>query len=215
MAKTLYSLMLSEDVIRAVDTLAGRSGMNRSAFVNQILADYVSVSTPEGRIRDIFRTMEALIASSQELIPQTVPNSATMAMKSILSYKYRPTIRYEVDLRSGEEKTLGTFSVIFRTQSAALLGEMDTFFRLWAKIEYALLSERIHGPLQYQLHPGKFIRPLLSGGKKYTAEQTAQGISDYVKLFDSQLRGFLSGAYGKAEMENAYAMYLQQNQFLV
>ena len=46
MKKNLYSLTLSDDVVREVDALAHRMGTNRSALVNQILAEYVSVPTP-------------------------------------------------------------------------------------------------------------------------------------------------------------------------
>ena len=50
MKKTLYSLMLNEEVVREIDALAHQLGTNRSALINQILADYTSVLTPERRI---------------------------------------------------------------------------------------------------------------------------------------------------------------------
>lgn len=53
--ENLYSLTLSDDVVREVDALAHRMGTNRSALVNQILAEYVSVPTPERRWNDISR----------------------------------------------------------------------------------------------------------------------------------------------------------------
>ena len=54
MKKNLYSLTLSDEVVREVDALAHRMGTNRSALVNRILAEYVSVPTPERRWNDIF-----------------------------------------------------------------------------------------------------------------------------------------------------------------
>lgn len=54
MKKNLYSLTLSDEVVREVDALAHRLGTNRSALVNRILSEYVSVPTPERRINDIF-----------------------------------------------------------------------------------------------------------------------------------------------------------------
>ena len=39
--------MLSDDVVRAVDAAAHAMGTNRSNLINQILADYVSITTPE------------------------------------------------------------------------------------------------------------------------------------------------------------------------
>ena len=58
MKKTLYSLMLNEEVVREIDRMAHRMGTNRSALINQILADYTSVMTPERRIESIFHEIE-------------------------------------------------------------------------------------------------------------------------------------------------------------
>ena len=64
MKKTLYSLMLDDEVIREVDMLAHSAGTNRSNLINQILAEYVSITTPERRINDIFSAIESLRANS-------------------------------------------------------------------------------------------------------------------------------------------------------
>ena len=52
MKKTLYSLVLNDEVVREVDALAHRMGTNRSNLINQILAEYVNYTTPSsGSIR--------------------------------------------------------------------------------------------------------------------------------------------------------------------
>ena len=58
MKKTLYSLMLNEEVVREVDALAHRMGTNRSSLINRILAEYVGYTTPEQRINDVFAAIE-------------------------------------------------------------------------------------------------------------------------------------------------------------
>ena len=57
--KSLYSLMLMDDVVREIDRLALQQNTNRSNFINQILAEYVSLMTPEKRIGNIFKNIEA------------------------------------------------------------------------------------------------------------------------------------------------------------
>ena len=52
-----------------------------------------------------------------------------MSLKSSLAYKYRPTVKYEVDLGGGED-TLGTLNVVFRTQSAELIAALGSAFGL-------------------------------------------------------------------------------------
>ena len=124
MDKSLYSLVLMDQVVAEIDKLAARAGTNRSNLINQILADYVSVSTPEKQIDSIFRSMEQLLSQTSELIPFVTPNQLSMSMKSSLQYKYRPTIRYSVQLYRVPEEAIGELTVNFRTQSQSLLTAM-------------------------------------------------------------------------------------------
>ena len=64
--------------------LAHRQGTNRSNLVNQILAEYASVMTPERRINDIFSIIEQMLKPDREIVP-FVPNQQTMSFKSALS----------------------------------------------------------------------------------------------------------------------------------
>ena len=50
MNKSMYSLILMDDVVREIDKIALRMNTNRSNLVNQILAEYASMMTPEKRI---------------------------------------------------------------------------------------------------------------------------------------------------------------------
>ncbi len=88
MKKTLYSLMLDEEVVREIDRMAHRMGTNRSALINQILADYTSVVTPERRIENIFHEIEQLVAPARDLVPFFAPHTTSMSLKSSLEYKY-------------------------------------------------------------------------------------------------------------------------------
>ena len=62
MKKNVYSLVLSENVIAAVDRLAYERHTNRSNLINQILAEYVSYETPEMRMQNVFDRMQTLLA---------------------------------------------------------------------------------------------------------------------------------------------------------
>lgn len=213
MKKNLYSLTLSDDVVREVDALAHRMGTNRSALVNQILAEYVSVPTPERRWNDIFEAIEELMTPTRELVPFFAPGSSTMSLKSSLSYKYRPTVKYEVALYGDKQEGLGELAVIFRTQSAALLQSMTQFFRLWKQIEDAHLSGVAP---EYALYDGKFVRTLsLPPDHDYTSEEIARAISDYVQLFDRLMKAYLAGKYTPPEIEALYCAEQQRAQILI
>lgn len=204
MKKTLYSLMLNDDVVREVDALAHRMGTNRSNLINQILAEYVDYTTPERRINDIFSAIEQLMQPSRELVPLFVPNSFSMSLKSSLEYKYRPTVKYEVELYRGAAEDIGRLSVIFRTQSAALLNAMTAFFRLWKEIEDAQLLPLTGVRRDYALGDGKFVRSLAAPDRSCTADELASAISDYITLFDRLMKAYLTGRLDAHEVEGAY-----------
>ena len=208
MKKTLYSLMLSDEVVREVDALAHRMGTNRSSLINQILAEYVGYTTPERRISDVLSAVEQLLAPSRELVPFFAPNSLSMSLKSSLEYKYRPTIKYEVELYRGAGESIGELSVLFRTQSAALIGAMTEFFRLWKRIEDAHLRPATGAHIDYALYDGKFLRSIAVPERDCTAEELAGAISGYIELFDRLMKGYLSGRLDAHEVEAAYYSYL-------
>ena len=208
MKKTLFSLMLDEDVIRAVDQLAHRRGCSRSALVNQLLAEQLDLMTPERRIREILQALEALFQPDSELVPQLAPNALGMSMKSALDFKYRPTVRYEVSLFRGEEASIGELSVVYRTQSAELLRALERCFRFWQALEETYMAPRLGHPIHYTLSEGRFTRRLNRPGRDCGAEELAEALSDYVHLFDRLLKGSLSGRLSPAELEAAYAAFV-------
>ena len=213
MKKTLYSLMLSDEVVREIDVLAHRHGTNRSNFINQILAEYVSVTTPERRVNDIFSALEQLMSTSRDIVPFFSPNQMMMSLKSSLEYKYRPTVKYEVQLfRSGED-SLGELSVIFRTQSQTLIRDMTAFFRLWKQIEdLNLPRENGSTGINYALYEGKFVRSISPArNRDYSSRDIAEALNAYITVFDGCMKGFLNGTLSPAEIENRYIEYLKSD----
>lgn len=209
MRKSMYSLMLMDDVVREVDALARAQNTNRSNLINQILAEYVSLVTPEKRINSIFNYIDGLLGGNvfNSFIE---PHERTMSVKSSLDYKYRPTIKYEVELYRTTEKTIGELKIIFRTQSNELLYRLSDFFNLWTNMERVYLN---NADIEYSFENGKFTRSFsVPYGKFYTNEETAQAISDYIKMFDDIIKGYLTGRYSTVtDIENRYLSYLNNS----
>ena len=208
MKKTLYSLMLNDEVVREVDALAHRLGTNRSNLINEILAEYVNYTTPERRINDILSTIQELMQPSGDLIPFFAPHSYSLSLKSSLEYKYRPTIKYEVELYKGSGDTIGALSVLFRTQSPALIDAMTDFFRLWKSIEDAHLAPRLSAKVDYALYDGKFVRTITVPDKNCSSDELATSLAEYIRLFDKMMKGWLTGRYDAHAIEAAYYSYL-------
>ena len=196
--------MLNEEVVREVDRMAHQMGTNRSALINQILAEYVNYTTPERRINDILSTIEQLMTPNRDLVPFFAPNTFSMSLKSSLEYKYRPTVKYEVELYRGQEDAIGELSVVFRTQSTALISAMTEFFRLWKNIEDAHLATLVGNKPQFALYDGRFTRSISVPDRNCTSEELASAISEYIKLFDKLMKNYLSGRLSPHEIEAAY-----------
>lgn len=208
MKKTLYSLVLNDEVVREVDALAHRMGTNRSNLINQVLAEYVNYTTPEQRINQVLSTIEELMAPSRDLVPFFSPNSYTMSLKSSLEYKYRPTVKYEVELYRGAGDSIGELTVLFRTQSMALIQSMTEFFRLWKQVEDAHLRPLTGQSIDYALYEGKFLRSIAAPNKDCTTQELATALSNYITLFDKLLKGYLADRYSPHDIEGAYCSYL-------
>ena len=214
MAKTLYSLMLSEDVVREVDRMAHRMGATRSGLINSILAEYVGFKTPEQRINEILAEVERMLLPADDLVPFLAPNAMSLSLKSSLEYKYRPTVKYEVSLFGGGSDPIGEINVVFRTQSASLLEAMAAFFRSWKQLEDGILpAAGIH--VDYALYDGRFTRSIAAPGRETDAETLAAAISAYLQLFDRCMKNYVTGRYGRREIELEYARYLKENRIMI
>lgn len=210
MAKSLYSVVLMDEVVREIDRLALMQNTNRSNLINHILAQYVSYTTPEMRIEGIFRTIEDFITSNKlDMVPYVAPHQSTMSLKSSLEYRYRPTIKYDVELYSNpDEMGIGRISVNFRTQSQALINKMNEFFKVWSKMESVLRRE---DSIRYELYEGRFVRSIcLSTRRNYTADQVADGISNYIRLFDTCMKNYLTGKFTEADLFQRLKSYTER-----
>ena len=201
----MYSLILAEDVINAIDKLAEEENTNRSNLINEILAEYVSVTTPEKRINDIFHGIEDLFKqlTGQQVYYQQHDN--TLSIKSALEYRYRPTIRYEVELYRAQGGTVGELKVNFRTQSPQLLNRLTEFFALWTRLEELYVARYFEGAeINYTLDETRWTRTLkVPRNTLYGQVELSRAITDYVRTFDRLMKKRLSGA-AATEIENDY-----------
>lgn len=241
MKKNVYSLVLSEDVIAAVDRLAYQHSTNRSNMINQILAEYVSYVTPEKRMQQILKQVEALL-NGQDTFQVMLGNSSDsmLSLRSALSYKYNPTVRYSVELyRNGsasglatpagmaDNPAVGVLKVSLRTQNANLILTMQRFYELWIRLEQHYLgagSASSAGGRSYTVEGGRMTRELRparapsagSAGATITEQTLGQAIARYVQTLDQCMKVYFYNLENPGgairEMENRYATYLQSGE---
>ena len=96
MGKSVYSIVLDDKVVEAVDELAYRAGTNRSGLINSILAEHIGCVTPEMRMREIFSLVERSL--EPRFLPSPQPSGSVLLVRTALRYKYKPTLKYSVEL---------------------------------------------------------------------------------------------------------------------
>jgi hypothetical protein len=140
----------------------------------------------------------------------------TMSMKSSLQYRYRPTVKYSVELYRDRREALGELSVVFRTQSESLLSAMSEFFHLWKQIEDELIAPYLSRPVEYALYSGRFTRSIaVADNRSYSTSDIASAISAYVRLFDRLMKGYLGGSMPAAQVREEYVQYLQAGHMIL
>ena len=209
MGKNVYSLVLSSDVINAVDRMAYRLNTSRSNLINQILAEYVSCPTPEMRAREVLRRAEGLLTALNEPFQLLLqPTDTLLSLRSALTYKYNPTIRYALELYGDSENSLGELRAALRTQNETLIRDTNRFYSVWMSLE-----QRHDGIADSSKEAGRFRRKLrkTSSEKPLGADEIAQMISDYVRAFDGAMKTFFANlddlAAAEQEVSDIYLLY--------
>ena len=192
MKKSVYSLVLMDDVVEAIDEMAYRLGTSRSSLINQILAEKVSYITPEQRMRNIFECIRNMMDS--HFLIQGQSSDAMLSIRSPLRFKYKPTIRYRVELlREKKADKFGCLSVSFRTQSAQLMQALDSFFRIWSVIENKYSGNKFSGGVEYSFSDGKFIRSLkLIDGFDYDSDRLGEAVGSLISLVDTGIKTYFA-----------------------
>ena len=141
MKKNVYSLVLSEDVVHEIDKLAYQRGTNRSNMVNQILAEYASLITPEKRMSHLLAEVRRHFESAAGFQLPEAASAGMMNLRTALRYKYNPTVRYSLEL-SRDNQSIGTLRVSLRTQNTQLIMAMVNFYGLWDTVETVFLGRQ-------------------------------------------------------------------------
>ncbi len=181
MKRSLYSLILSDDVVSRVDEVAGRSGTNRSHLIDEILADYVELVTPAKRTRRIFEQTEKLL---DDLNVTYAEHDNSLVVKSELDYRYHPTLRYDIEV--GDKSA--SLAISYRTRSIEFDSLMMRFFELWTDAEKELMPNE---KAEYSAVSGRWSKT--EPFPEHALSDPGKRVSGYLKTLDDTLKKFVSG----------------------
>lgn len=216
MKKSVYSLVLMDDVIEEIDKLAYSVGMSRSQFINEILAEKVAMRTPQQRMQQLFEELSTYLAPHERFQIQNQSAEHMYSIKSALRYKYNPTIRYSFYINQSQGQLVGQLRIVSRTQSPVLSGYLKTFFNFWSALENRKY------PVSWSQEEGvKWLRTLKLEGfnTPQNSPYLASYLSDYIKMLDEGLRIFFTQVERQLEnpeeLVSHYEAYCKAHKILI
>ena len=219
MKKSVYSLVLMDDVVEAIDRLAYERNTNRSNLINQILAENVNFVTPEMRMRDIFTELENILSESCYQILDRSSDSM-FALRSPIRYKYRPMINYTIELFREPKDIVGRLKVSFRTSSRNFTDAVENFFTRWIRMENDCLSEVHPEGVPSDFENAKYIRGFLkvSGKNELSENDIAAAIGEYIKVLDKCIKFYFEHLEDEELIEKmihtSYKEYLESGVYV-
>lgn len=183
MKKSVYSLVLMDKVINAVDEQAYRLNTSRSNLINQILAEHLCCTTPEMRMREIFNSVTKSISNNFQV--QHQGSAYLITFRTALSYKYRPAVNYKIELQREPDSFIGQLRVHIRTQNICLIELFNDFFIHRAELEKRCLSEMGCNTYAYGITSGCFTRKFINGTSE---NDIGTAISQYINHLNKSMQ---------------------------
>lgn len=221
MRKNLYSLILFDEVIEAVDRLAYSKNTNRSALINDILAQHVGMLTPEQRTNRIIESMITKVNQEATLQMRIQNQNGNLQFGTFLKYKYKPSIKYTFEFFSRDHKRYAILKVVSRTQSPELCSYLSNFFQLLAQVDRKRFGE-LHALEVSNCIPdecnNRFSREFLSGISMdgIDEEDVAEYLTCYLRMLDEALRFYIANINELSDMmvhiDNIYMKHLGELQ---
>ncbi len=190
MAKSIYSLVLSDDVVDAIDALAASSGVSRSAMCDRILAERVERVTPEMRLKEIIDAVRRSV--DKEFFYTEPPTNSSLSCRSTLKYRYKPTVRYSFEIYSEGAKRAGRLKVAFRTTSEKLIDDLTGFFRCWAALEQRYIARSLSEDIICTVEDGRFTRTLNMPPDDVSDDDMGAAVADYMAMFDGTMKCYFA-----------------------
>lgn len=193
MGKSVYSLVLMDEVVEEIDKLAYIKGTNRSNVINSILARYLSLSTPQEKVERIYKTLESCLKGNEAYKVDTTVSNGSFLIKSAMRYKYNPIIKYYVELYKNTGGQYGCIKVHIRTQNAGLISLMNDFYKMFAEIEYEFIDFGERPEINFHtVENGKLIRQFIIKSQfGFDEKLVGEAISLYVDNLDKSIKAYV------------------------
>ncbi|MDK2905800.1 MAG: hypothetical protein PWR12_1876 [Eubacteriaceae bacterium] len=205
MKKSVYSLMLFDEIVEKIDQMAYENNTNRSQLINDLLAERIGMVTPEQKIQQILEQLNQNF--NQTLSVSQINKNSSIQFGKSLKFKYRPKIRYSYEFLSNQEGKYAVLKISCRTKSEILNEHFESFFSLISDIENERRLDDDKWVENTTNH--KFVRAFQEeGGLSKDVESVAGNLTAYLKMIDEAMNVYFSEIdEGKDLSEQMNAIY--------
>lgn len=205
MKKSIYSLVLLDDVVEAVDQLAYRKNTNRSQLINDILAEYLGLLTPRQKVIRIMDRISQMV-EKERIQVKSKNDYGSLQFGTFIKYKYKPSIRYSFEFNTHDDG--GRYAVLkiqSRSKSEELNKHFERFFNGICYIDQKRFPEIYQREIINSTHSNsnnRFSREFLRGIalESMDDEAVAEYLSCYLLMMDHAINYY----FGHFEQENVF-----------
>lgn len=201
MTKSIYSLLLSDEIVQKLDESAKENGLSRSAMADYVLSCYLGCVNDDADKRNVWAQTERILSSVSHM--KFVNNAQTDMAQIVtdLPFKYNPKVVYRLQL-SQREGVIAVVSLNTRTQNERLSALLVDFYKRLAVLEMQFLKN-----VSAACEGGKYVSVLY--GKPSGTEQTAYEIAEYVYTLDEMLKLWICG--NEAHAAQIFCNYVRRH----
>ncbi len=214
MRQSLYSIMLSSEIIDEIDKLAFKKEVDRSSMLNEILADYLSIKIPQMNLKEVFDMIELNMNSSSIFRVDSNLTDCIINVKSPIEHEYRPALKYSVEVFNKNDARVGKLKLIYRTYDMHALSRFNNFIDIWISLETHYIHKYFpKNSIKYEVESGRFSRILMipKDLSPVTNEILSKGICDYIRELDELLKLYLNNIeFDAKKVEKIYIDYINK-----
>ncbi|GKX31063.1 hypothetical protein SH1V18_35430 [Vallitalea longa] len=206
MKKSIYSIVLFDEIVEAIDRLSYIKNTNRSQLINDMLAEKLGLLTPQQKVTNIINRISALVETDSIQV-KSKNDYGSLQFGTFIKYKYRPSIRYSFEFYVGNnEERYAVLKINSRSKSEELNEHLERFFKGICYIDkkrFPQIYQREIINKTYTNSNNRFSREFLRGIplEKMDDEAIAEYLSCYLLMIDDSMNYY----FNNYDMENVFS----------
>ncbi len=189
MSKSVYSLMIFDEIVEQIDQRASKNNQNRSQVINEILADHLGLITPEQKIQKILTYLSENL--SDTLNVNGLNKNSSIHFDKNLDYKYHPKVQFTYEFTGTGDDKFAVLKISSRTKNDKLNKLFNQFFNKIVELEHRNCFYLGTNPKNESKH--KFVREFrIEGSVSKNINEVAKFLLDYLMMVDEAMNLFFN-----------------------